>query len=80
MFGSYKYRTRGKVLSAIAHDTSMLYICGMEDLYYIDDDWIAELVEEARLYDGVEIDTSWYKGAGWYDWDMRKVIIVISEA
>lgn len=38
---------------------SMLYICGMEDLKYIDDDWVAELVEEALLYDGVEIDTSW---------------------
>jgi hypothetical protein len=51
----------------------MLYICGMEDLKYIDDDWVAELVEEALLYDGVEIDTSWYKGAGWYDWYFRKV-------
>ena len=59
--------------SAIAHMASMLYICGMEDLKYIDDDWVAELVEEARLYDGVEIDTSWYKGAGWYDWYFRKV-------
>ena len=52
---------------------SMLYICGMEDLKYIDDDWVAELVEEALLYDGVEIDTSWYTGAGWYDWYFRKV-------
>jgi hypothetical protein len=52
---------------------SMLYICGMEDLKYIDDDWVAELVREALLYDGVEIDTSWYKGAGWYDWYFRKV-------
>ena len=51
---------------------SMLYICGMEDLEYIDDDWVAELVEEALLYDGVEIDTSWYKGAGWYDYYLRR--------
>lgn len=51
----------------------MLYICGMEDLEYIDDDWVAELVEEARLYDGVEIDTLWYKGAGWYDYDLRRI-------
>lgn len=52
---------------------SMLYICGMEDLKYIDDDWVAELVEDALLYDGVDIDTSWYNGAGWYDWYFRKV-------
>jgi hypothetical protein len=51
----------------------MLYICGMEDLKYIDDDWVAELVEEARLYDGIEVDISWYKGAGWYDDYLRKV-------
>ncbi len=52
----------------------MLYICDMEEYKYIDDDWVAELVEEALLYDGVEIDTSWYTGAGWYDWYFRKVI------
>lgn len=52
---------------------SMLYICSMEDLKYIDDDWVAELVEEALLYDGVEIDTSWYKGAGWYDCYLRRI-------
>ena len=52
---------------------SMLYICGMEDLKYIDDDWVAELVEEALLYDGVEIDTSWYKGAGWYDYYLHRI-------
>ena len=51
---------------------SMLYICGMEDLKYIDDDWVAELVEEALLYDGVEVDISWYKGAGWYDYYTSK--------
>lgn len=51
----------------------MLYICGMEEYKYIDDDWVAELVEEAWLYDGVEIDTSWYTGPGWYDWYFRKV-------
>lgn len=52
---------------------TMPYICGMEDLKYIDDDWVAELVEEALLYDGIEIDTSWYTGPGWYDWNFRKV-------
>lgn len=51
----------------------MLYICGMEEYKYIDDDWVAELVEEALLYDGVEIDTSWYTGAGWYDYYLRRV-------
>lgn len=51
---------------------TMPYICGMEDLKYIDDDWVAELIEEARLYDGIEVDTSWYKGPGWYDWSLRK--------
>lgn len=58
---------------AIARIASILYICGMEDLKYIDDDWVAELVEEARLYDGVEIDTSWYTGAGWYDYYLRRI-------
>ena len=58
------YRIKAKAPSAIAHMASMLYICAMEDLKYIDDDWVAELVEEALLYDGVEIDTSWYTGAG----------------
>lgn len=52
---------------------SMLYICSMEEYKYIDDDWVAELVEEARLYDGVDIDTSWYKGAGWYDYYLRRI-------
>lgn len=52
----------------------------MEDLEYIDDNWVAELVEEARLYDGVELDISWYTGAGWYDYYLRKVIVVIGEA
>jgi hypothetical protein len=51
----------------------MIYICGMEEYKYIDDDWVAELVEEARLYDGVDIDTSWYTGAGWYDYYLRRV-------
>lgn len=45
----------------------------MEEYTYIDDDWVAELVEEARLYDGVEIDTSWYTGAGWYDDYLRRI-------
>ena len=45
----------------------------MEEYKYIDDDWVAELVREARLYDGVELDTSWYKGAGWYDYYLRRI-------
>lgn len=52
---------------------TMSYICGMEDIKYIDDEWVAELVRDALLYDGVEIDTSWYKGAGWYDLDLRRI-------
>lgn len=52
---------------------SMLYICSMEEYEYIDDDWVAELVEEALFYDGVYLDTSWYTGPGWYDWHFRKV-------
>ena len=61
------------MFSAIAYLISMFYICGMEDLKYIDDEWVAELVEEARLYDNVELDTSWYTGAGWYDYYLRRV-------
>lgn len=45
----------------------------MEDLKYIDDEWVAELVRDALLYDGVEIDTYWYKGEGWYDDFLHKV-------
>ena len=52
---------------------SMLYICGMEEYKYIDDDWVAELVREALFYDGINLDTSWYKGAGWYDYYLRRV-------
>ena len=51
----------------------MLYICGMEEYKYIDDEWVAELVREALLYDGINIDTSWYKGAGWYDYYLRRI-------
>lgn len=69
---SKQCRITVKVSSAIAHMATMPYICGMEDLKYIDDDWVAELIEEARLYDGIEVDTSWYKGPGWYDWSLRK--------
>lgn len=58
---------------AIAGIASILYICGMEDLKYIDDEWVAELVRDALLYDGVEIDTYWYKGEGWYDDFLHKV-------
>jgi hypothetical protein len=46
----------------------------MEDFEYIDDDWVAELVEEARIYEGVyNLDISWYKGEGWYDEFLNKV-------
>lgn len=46
----------------------------MEDLLYIDDEWVAELVEEARIYEGVyNLDISWYKGEGWYDVFLCKV-------
>ena len=51
----------------------ILYLCNMEEIQYIDDDWIAGLVEEARLYDGIEVDISWYKGAGWYDDYLRRI-------
>lgn len=52
----------------------MLYICTMEEWKYIDDAWIAEIVEMARRYECEEyIDISWYKGAGWYDEYLRKV-------
>ena len=50
-----------------------LYLCNMEEIQYIDDDWVEGLVEEARLYDGIEVDISWYKGEGWYDDYLRKV-------
>lgn len=53
---------------------SMLYICDMDEYRYIDDEWVADLIYEARLYDGIEdLDVSWYKGAGWYDDYLRKV-------
>ena len=53
---------------------TLLYICGMEDLLYIYDEWVAELVEEARIYEGVyNLDISWYKGEGWYDEFLNKV-------
>lgn len=67
------YRDWVNIGNALDEYIYMCYICAMEELKYIDDDWVAELVEEARLYDGVEVDTSWYKGAGWYDWYFRKV-------
>lgn len=54
----------------------MLYICAMkkEEWKYIDDAWIAEIVEMARRYECEEyIDISWYNGAGWYDEYLRKV-------
>lgn len=53
---------------------TMPYICSMEDLLHIDDEWVAELVEEARIYEGVyNLDISWYKGEGWYDEFLNKV-------
>lgn len=36
-----------------------------DDTSYEDDAWIAQMVAEATEYD-VELDVSWYKGAGWY--------------
>lgn len=46
----------------------------IEEWKYIDDEWVAELVEEARIYEGVKnLDTSWYKGEGWYDEFLCKV-------
>lgn len=60
--------------NAIDEYIYMHYICGMEEWKYIDDEWVADLVEEARLYEGVNnLDTSWYKGEGWYDEFLRKV-------
>lgn len=67
------YRVLVNIGNALDEYICMCYICVMEELKYIDDDWVAELIEEARLYDGIEVDTSWYKGAGWYDWYFRKV-------
>lgn len=37
-----------------------------DDVSYIDDEWLAQMVAEAKEYDEVDLDTSWYKGAGWY--------------
>lgn len=37
-----------------------------DDTSYIDDEWLAQMVAEAKEYDEVDLDTSWYKGAGWY--------------
>lgn len=39
---------------------------GGDDTSYIDDEYLAQLVEEVKEYEGVDLDTSWYKGAGWY--------------
>lgn len=52
----------------------MFYICDMDEYRYIDDEWVADLIYEARLYDGIEdLDVSWYKGEGWYDCFLHKV-------
>ena len=37
-----------------------------DDVSYIDDEWLAQMVADAKEYDEVDLDTSWYKGAGWY--------------
>lgn len=42
-------------------------IIGDAELIYIDDVWVAELIAEAKTYDGIDIDASWYIGEGWYD-------------
>lgn len=73
MIRSNIYRVWAKNENSIDGSLYMVYICSMEELNYIDDKWVAELVEEARLYDGIEVDTSWYKGEGWYDDHLRKV-------
>ena len=73
MIRSNIYMVWAKNENSIDGSIYMVYICAMEELNYIDDKWVAELVEEARLYDGIEVDTSWYKGPGWYDWYFHKV-------
>lgn len=42
-------------------------IIGDAELTYIDDVWVAELIAEAKIHDGIDIDASWYIGEGWYD-------------
>lgn len=37
-----------------------------DDVSYIDDEWLKQLVAEAKEYDDIDLDTSWYKGEGWY--------------
>lgn len=37
-----------------------------DDVSYCDDEWIKQMVDEAKEYDDIDLDTSWYKGAGWY--------------
>lgn len=37
-----------------------------DDICYNNDEWIKQLVDEAKEYDEVDLDVSWYKGAGWY--------------
>lgn len=37
-----------------------------DDTSYIDDEWLAQMVAEAKEYDEVDLDTSWYMGEGWY--------------
>lgn len=42
-------------------------IIGDAELIYIDDVWVAELIAEAKIHDGIDIDASWYIGEGWYN-------------
>ena len=37
-----------------------------DNVSYIDDEWLQQMVAEAKEYDDIDLDTSWYKGAGWY--------------
>ena len=46
------------ILDGYAHQLS-------DDVSYIDDEWLAQMVDEAKE-DEIDLDTSWYKGAGWY--------------
>lgn len=36
-----------------------------DDVCYNDDSWIQQLINDAKA-DDIELDTSWYKGEGWY--------------
>ena len=38
-----------------------------DDTVYYDDEFVKQMVEEAKEYDEVDLDISWYQGAGWYE-------------